>query len=326
MADRQTEQDISPIITDTVPVRSSREAEPVFGRDCEIVLGEGPHGAFDANHLRALHRHLFQDVYEWAGCTRNEEVRLSDGTIASEPLMRKADGSGFMLGPLIPAALDDIARRLHDAGYLLGLPREEFATQAADIMADLNAIHPFREGNGRTQRTFMRELARQAGHTLDFSVISKERMIEASIAANERGDKTVMRRLFYDASDPARIAALREAIESLEAHAFPWNERYIATAEPGHPIEAIFAGVAGDHFMARTQSQILIGNTADLPEPRPNTGDIFTLDPKQRPPAEERAVEAEIEHDADDIDDAPSQNDGRTMAGPTRGVRRGRRR
>jgi cell filamentation protein, protein adenylyltransferase len=303
-----------------------READIVFGRATEIGLGEGPQGQFDADHLRAIHRHLFQDVYEWAGRTRDEEVRLSDRSIASEPVMRKADGSAFMLGPLIPAALDDIASRLRDAGYLRGLTREEFAVQAADIMADLNAIHPFREGNGRTQRTFMRELAREAGHTLDFAVISKERMIEASIAANERDDKTVMRRLFHDASDPTRVAALRDAIEALEAHGFPWNECYIATAEPGHRIEATLAGIAGDHFIARTQSQILIGNTVDLPEPRPNRGETFVLDPKQHAAAEERTAEAEIEHDSEDIDTAPSHDDGHTISGPTHGARRGRRR
>jgi cell filamentation protein len=282
-----------------------READFVFSRNTEIQLGQGPRGAFDADHLRAIHRHLFQDVYEWAGRTRDEEVRLSDGTIASEPVMRKADGSSFMLGPLIPAALDDIANRLRAAGDLRGLSREEFATQAADIMADLNAIHPFREGNGRTQRSFMRELARAAGHTIDFSVISRERMIEASIAANDRGDKTPMRRLFNDATDPTCIAALRTAIEALEAHGFPWNARYIATAEPGHSIEVIFAGIAGDHFMARTQSQILIGNIADLPKPYPNRGETFLLDPKQRPVAEERGEEAKVEHDPEDIHDAP---------------------
>ena len=63
-------------------------------------------------------------------------------------------------------------------------------------MAELNAIHPFREGNGRTQRVFVSELAREAGHVLDFTVVSRERMIAASVAANEDGDPAMMRRLF----------------------------------------------------------------------------------------------------------------------------------
>lgn len=256
-----------------------REAEVVFGRDAEIRLGEGPKGLFDAAHLKAIHRHLFQDVYEWAGRTRDERVRLSDGTIATEPLMSKAAGGAFLAGPLIAAALDDIARRVRDADYLRRFAREAFAVQAADILADLNAIHPFREGNGRTQRLFMRELAKEAGHDLDFSVISKERMIQASIAANERNDNTVMHRLFRDALDPGRIAPLREAIDFLEQQKFSWNDTYVATAEPGHRVEVVLVGVAGEHFMARTASQILIGNTADLPDPRPESGQTFTLDP-----------------------------------------------
>ena len=259
----------------------TREAEFVFGRAAEIQLGAGPQGRFDAEHLKAIHRHLFQDVYEWAGHTRDERIRLADGTVATEPLMRKADGSAFAAGPVIPAALDDIAVRLREAGYLRGLPRAEFAAQAADIMSDLNAVHPFRGGNGRTQRTFMRELARAAGHSLDFSVISQERMIEASIAANDRGDKTMMRRLFEDASDPERIAALRDAIASFETYGFSWNNSYVATIEPGHPAELTLIGIgsAGDHFLAHSGSQILIGKTADLPDPRPERGAVFVLDP-----------------------------------------------
>jgi cell filamentation protein len=76
-------------------------------------------------------------------------------------------------------------------------------------------------------------LAKQAGHTLDFSVVSRERMIQASIAGNESGDPRMMRRLFVEISDPVRVAALSKAIESLEQHGFAWNDRYIATAEPG---------------------------------------------------------------------------------------------
>ena len=147
------------------------------------------------------------------------------------------------------------------------------------MLAELNAVHPFREGNGRTQRAFVAQLAQAAGHDLDFSVISKERMIVASMAAHDQNDLGPMRRLFSDAIDPARRAALRETIDFLDRQQFPWNERYIATVKPGHPVEVTFAGVAGDHFMVRTGSQILIGNVADLPDPRPERGQAFTLDP-----------------------------------------------
>lgn len=185
------------------------ETDYVKDRQLEIQLGQGPAGNFDAAHLKVIHRHLFQDVYEWAGHTRDERFRLSDGTIASEPVLRKIDGKPFMEGSQMAARLDLIARKLVQENYLRGLQREEFASRAADVMVDLNGVHPFREGNGRTQRTFVRELAQQAGHKLDFSVVSRERMIQASIAGDENGDPSMMRRLFREISDPVRVAALR---------------------------------------------------------------------------------------------------------------------
>lgn len=254
-----------------------RETEPVRERLFEIEMGYGPPGRFDAQHLKAFHRYLFQDVFEWAGHTRDERVALSDGTIASEPIMKKAGGQPFLIGPAIPAALDDIAQKLHDANYLRGLPRDQFAERAADVMGELNAAHPFREGNGRTQRTFMRELAKQAGHDLDFAIVSKDRIIQASIAANEQGDPSMMRRMFDEISDPARASLLREAIANLEKLNFKWNDRYIASLAPGHAVELVFAGAAGDQFMGRTKTEILFGKVADLPEPRPARGETLRV-------------------------------------------------
>src|SRR3954469_5473241 len=83
------------------------EAPFLAARWTELQDGRGPPGTFDAEHLKALHRHLFQDVYEWAEHTRDERMRLSDGTTATEPRMWK-DGTEFLPGPLIPAALDRI--------------------------------------------------------------------------------------------------------------------------------------------------------------------------------------------------------------------------
>jgi cell filamentation protein len=85
------------------------------------MTGGFPAGTFDAAHLKAIHRYLFQDVYEWAGHTRNQKVRLSDGTIASEPFLRKVDGRPFLVGARIKEALTAIADRLRTANYLRGL-------------------------------------------------------------------------------------------------------------------------------------------------------------------------------------------------------------
>ncbi len=251
----------------------------MFGRDVEIALGHGPSGQFDAKHLKAIHRHLFQDIYEWAGHTRDEKVALADGTVATEPLLRKMDGKPFVAGSRIPAALKRIADALRRSNYLCDLPREEFATRAADIMVGINGAHPFREGNGRTQRVFLRELAKQAGHELEFSVATHERMVRASIAANEQGDNTMMRRMFNEIIDPARVAALDRAIEAFTRLKFPWNGHYLATAEPGHKVKVTMAGLAGVQFMARTTTAILIGQTANLPRPHPRRGETFTFEP-----------------------------------------------
>jgi cell filamentation protein len=255
------------------------ETDLVAIRLAELRSRNAPAGNFDAAHLRAIHRQLFQDVYEWAGRTRDERVVLSDGTVASEPNLRKPDGQPFMAGDQIPAALAAIETRLREGSFLRGLPREEFAERAADLMAELNAVHPFREGNGRTQRVFVEHLAHAAGHDLDFSVVSKERMIQASIAANDHGDPSMMRRMFDEISDPRRVALLRESISALEGLNFDWNNRYIATLTPGHTVKLVLAGIAGDQFMARTSDQVLFGRTADLPQPHPQRGETFDFTP-----------------------------------------------
>jgi cell filamentation protein len=228
----------------------SFEGRFVAARYLEIAAGHGPKGQFDAAHLKAIHRQLFQDVYEWAGHSRDERVRLSDGTVATEPLLRKVDGSAFLDGPLIPPALEHVATTIRDADCLRGLSRAQFAAPAADIMAGINAIHAFREGNGRTQRVFMEELARQAGHALDFTVVSRERMAQASIAANDKSDPAMMRRMFDEITTPSRVQAVRQAIESLDRHGFPWNDRCVATMQPGHRVAVTMAGIAGENFRA----------------------------------------------------------------------------
>ena len=257
------------------------ETEATLDRLVQIGLGLGPKGSFDVKYLKELHRFIFQDAYEWAGRTRDERVALSDGTVASEPILRKTEGQPFVVGPEISERLDAVATQLRDANYFRDLPREQFAESAADVMAELNSIHPFREGNGRTQRVFVEQLVQAAGHDLDFTVVSKERMVQASIAAHEQGDLSMMRRMFDEISDPRRGSLLRDSIASLEKLGFPWNQRYIATVSPAFPVEMVFAGVAKDQFMARTSSEILFGWASDLPDPIPQQGEAFVMSQKE---------------------------------------------
>ena len=233
--------------------------------------------AFDEAYLRALHKHLFQDIFEWAGRTRDEPVRLSDGTTAQMPVMYKPGSKPFLMGPFIKPELTALFTGLKAGKYLKGLDRDAFANKAADVFTRLNTIHPFREGNGRTQRTLICDIAIAAGHKLDFSVVSSERNIDVSIRSGD-GDLEAMRRLFREIATPERVEALRFAQQSLARNNFPWRDRYIATTEPGHRYEQVtLVGVAGNQFMARTDKQILVGWKADLPPTLPEKGETFSF-------------------------------------------------
>jgi cell filamentation protein len=125
-----------------------------------------PIGNFDLAHLQAIHRHLFQDVYDWAGEIRT--VEISKGA------------QQFQFRQYIHTGMADVHRRLARSRFLGGLSRAEFAKQAAVILGDVNFVHPFREGNGRTQLQYLKLLAAKAGHRLDLSCIDTKRWIEAS--------------------------------------------------------------------------------------------------------------------------------------------------
>lgn len=115
---------------------------------------EGPPiGHFDLAHLQAVHRHLFQDVYEWAGKLRTVEINKG--------------GTQFQASPYLETGMADIHRRLVASGFLKGRTPDDFAREAATIIADVNFVHPFREGNGRAQLEYLRQLAQRAGHDLN---------------------------------------------------------------------------------------------------------------------------------------------------------------
>jgi cell filamentation protein len=137
-------------------------------------------GKFDSAHLRAIHLHLFQDAFPWAGEFR--VVNISKGNSMFGPALH------------IASALEDALAKLAREGLLAELAAPAFAARAAFYLGEINAIHPFREGNGRAQREFIRQLALHAGHPLSWSVVgtgfTQQQMIDASIASHTRGDNS----------------------------------------------------------------------------------------------------------------------------------------
>jgi cell filamentation protein len=129
-----------------------------------------PTGSFDLAHLQAIHRHLFQDVYEWAGQLRT--VEISKG------------GHQFQFRRFIQTGMANVHGRLVRAAFLAGRSAGEFASQAAVIIGDVNYVHPFREGNGRTQLQYLKQLADRAGHAMDLNRLDQQRWLAASAASH----------------------------------------------------------------------------------------------------------------------------------------------
>jgi cell filamentation protein len=126
-----------------------------------------PGGRFDVRHYRLVHGHIFGDVYPWAG--RFRKMRIAKG------------GSMFCYPEHILTEMQRVFAELSADRYLNGLSADEFAPKAAHFLAELNAIHPFRDGNGRTQLAFLALIAKAAGHALRFERLDPDEFLTAMI-------------------------------------------------------------------------------------------------------------------------------------------------
>ena len=145
-----------------------------------ILLDESPVSpSYDLPHLQEIHKRIFGDIYEWAGQIRTVAI---------------AKGALFCLPQYIDSSAAVIFGELHDEDCLRGLRRDAFVGRLAHYLGEVNALHPFREGNGRAQRAFFGQLARDAGFTLAWQHLDPARNVEAS-AAIMRGDPEPMREM-----------------------------------------------------------------------------------------------------------------------------------
>lgn len=152
---------------------------------------------FNFEYLKSIHKYIFQDIYEWAG-----EIRKGD--IAK-------GNSLFCKAVHIEVYASDIFRNLKREDYFKNIEDKKALSQKlAETFSDINALHPFREGNGRTQREFIRNLARYNGYELSFTNISKQEMIELSDLAS---DSNKLAEKFYEGMN--KIRDLKKEMEIL---------------------------------------------------------------------------------------------------------------
>lgn len=138
------------------------EAERDYSSIRQVELyKKGITGDFSLKHLCSIHRQLFQDIYSWAGELRT--VDISKGTI-------------FCLVPFIEEQFAFLYRKLRKENFLKDITdQKEMAEKLAYYLGEINMIHPFREGNGRTQRIYIEQLCMNNGRfEIDFTEVSKE--------------------------------------------------------------------------------------------------------------------------------------------------------
>lgn len=172
-----------------------------------------------ADGYRALHKHLFQDLYDWAGQDRT--VNIAKG------------GSSFAAAPYLARELDKLFADAGAKNAFRGVPRDEFFDRLGNHINEINAIHPFREGNGRTMRHHAAQLARDAGHPIRIASIDKDKWMEASrhgfLTADHRGMAAVLAAAAIR-RDPAPEARIGPAgIALLPQRAPPEGQRYRVT-------------------------------------------------------------------------------------------------
>jgi cell filamentation protein len=143
-------------------------------------------GKLDFKHLCDIHRYIFGDIYEWAGILRMVNI---------------AKGNPFCNCEVLDVYGAELFGKLKVENYLLGTPPESIPERLAHYLSEINVLHPFREGNGRSQRLFIQYLALVAGYRVDFTNVSSVEMIEASVKAFDR-DETPMCAIFKRITTP----------------------------------------------------------------------------------------------------------------------------
>lgn len=151
-------------------LRELKDVEEKFVAIKQLVLLQKPiPGRFTINHLLRIHRFLFEDVYPFAGHIRREQISKGETL--------------FFPPDLIKRELRRVFGEIHETGMLQEKKPQSQIQHLSHVMAELNIIHPFREGNGRSIREFIRCMAQVYGLTLNWGNADQNTMMDVAIAS-----------------------------------------------------------------------------------------------------------------------------------------------
>jgi len=140
-------------------------------------------------HLCAIHRHLYQDIFSWAGEIRKVDIYQGDTRFCHFAYIEK-EGNSLM-------------QDLEEEGYLAGLEAEAFIARLSHYYCEINVLHPFRIGNGIVQRIFFEQLAIHAGYQLSWQGIEPDVWASAN-QSGAMGDLTALNAIFAKVVSEAR--------------------------------------------------------------------------------------------------------------------------
>lgn len=149
------------------PIALKNYETSVIGLKLMALSKQGITGKFDVSHIVSIHKFLFEDIYPFAGLFRTENIAK--------------DYFQFAEWEYIESELTRLLSELKSENFLANLTKEKFAERLAYYWAELNVLHPFREGNGRTTREFLRQLSLKNGYILNLHKISPQKLFNASI-------------------------------------------------------------------------------------------------------------------------------------------------
>lgn len=141
-------------------------------------------GKFDFAHLKAIHKYIFQDIYEWAGKERTVDI---------------GKGNLFCRPAFIQSYADSVFCKYFPQCYAAKGNFDDFVKVLAENYGDLNALHPFREGNGRAQREFARVVCLECGYEFNLSHTTHQQMLDASKLSFDKSDNSLFVKIFKDA-------------------------------------------------------------------------------------------------------------------------------